>query len=217
MFSNLFPSDKEKCIVILSHGFHDDKTKLIETLYGEKLDWHEEKVKDVYSWHIAHAKSLGKNVRIMKEQTIEDTHNDIWQNIMKPLLTADVIIYLADLSHGITENYVDDFFEQELPDGKYLYDVLKDKTLLVLTEKDQDNYLTWWDSLSQEEQERRKAENDSSYGYVNDRWMCTGMWLSIQESQWKSKPYDVSYYSGEGIEELRSAILAQLRKNEFNI
>lgn len=38
MYRNLLPSDKEKCIVILSHGFHDDKTMLIATLCGEEVD-----------------------------------------------------------------------------------------------------------------------------------------------------------------------------------
>lgn len=209
-----FSCNKEKCIVILSHGFHDEKTKLIETLCGEKLDWYEEKIKDIYSWQIAKTRSFGNNVRIMKGQTIEDCHNDAWPEITETLKKADVILYLADLSHGVSENFVDDFFEQDLPDGKYLYDILKDKTLRVYTEKDHDNYLTWWNSLSQEEQERRKEENDPAYGFANDSFMCTSMWLILQDSHWGGEAYDVSYYSGEGIEELRSAIVKLLGKNQ---
>ena len=211
-------TEKTKTVVVFSPNPKDGKTTLIETLCGRQLEWSPYKVQGDYLCNLARVNYGNTSITIVEAGEITFEMTDLWPELANKLLVADLILYVIDSSQKLVLSDLDDFFDTEI-NGQLLNEIVKSKRLVIFTKSDLPKECdVWWNSLTKEEQDEYNRKNATQgnprfntwyEGLVNDWYMCSGMWLSMNVDN-NNDIYEVSCESMKGIQELRERLIALL-------
>lgn len=195
-------------VIVFSPYDGDGKTTLIETVIGKPLEWKNIVLSPTFKYSMATIEYKGVQIEIKELGIIDESNEDIWQQIANMFIQANHLVYVNDSTEKSVLEDLDLFFDT--------YDIpnkIEEKTWLVFTKCDTTNPIeTYWESLSNEDkeqlnaslskeaQERFKSWKAAAY---NDWNLCLGLHMM----SWNKAPlFEVDCRTMRGIPEIRQRI-----------
>lgn len=195
-------------VIVFSPYDGDGKTTLIETVVGKTLEWKHVSLSPAFGYSMTTIEYKGEQIEIKELETINESDEDIWQQIANMFIQANYLVYVNDSTKKSVLEDLDWFFDT--------YDIpskIEDKTWLVFTKCDTIHPIEeYWESLSNEDKEQLNAslskdehERFKSWkaGAYNDWNLCLGLHLM----SWNKAPlFEVDCRTMRGIPEIRQRI-----------